>query len=153
MIPKFPKLPAFQKDRLYRRLSSVRSTLLSGYNRMREGCGECPLRLKSWHVCTLVVIALCLVILISSVVVLLLLSSIIENFVRQGSALVEDGDLLRRWTHPQYAIQSKMSVFSVRNPDDILHNNSVPNVRMEGPYAFDQVQHFNEWLLLSRLSE
>jgi len=100
-------------------------------------------------VCTLVVVALCLIILISSVVVLLLLSSIIENFVRQGSALVEDGDLLRRWTNPQYAIQSKMSVFSVRNPDDILHNNSVPNVRMEGPYAFDQVIAYHRWVQLN----
>uniref|UniRef100_A0A915EK68 Uncharacterized protein n=1 Tax=Ditylenchus dipsaci TaxID=166011 RepID=A0A915EK68_9BILA len=68
---------------------------------------------------------------------LLYLPSIIETSIRQSSILAKDSQLLEKWTNPEYMISTNMWTFSVRNPDDVL-NNSVPEVKMMGPYVFDQ---------------
>lgn len=51
--------------------------------------------------------------------------------------LVEDSLLLEKWQYPEYVIKTHISVFSVKNPDEVL-NNSIPEVKLIGPYVFDK---------------
>lgn len=53
--------------------------------------------------------------------------------------LTKESDLLDKWMKPNYKIRTKISTFSVKNPDDVV-NGSKPVLAKTGPYVFDQKQ-------------
>uniref|UniRef100_A0A1I7XQY7 Protein croquemort n=1 Tax=Heterorhabditis bacteriophora TaxID=37862 RepID=A0A1I7XQY7_HETBA len=67
----------------------------------------------------------------------LIIPMIVESSIRQNSHLVENSRLMAKWKNPEYKIQFKLYVYSVKNPDEIMAG-EIPEVSGNGPYVFDK---------------
>ncbi|KAE9554664.1 hypothetical protein FO519_002151 [Halicephalobus sp. NKZ332] len=96
------------------------------------------LQLKRWQIISLALLVLAAIGLIICSVIYFKLDSIIEKNIRSQSYLEPGTVLYEKWTNPKYNMETRIWIYSVKNPDHIL-NNSKPILKTTGPYVFDQV--------------
>uniref|UniRef100_A0AC34RR18 Uncharacterized protein n=1 Tax=Panagrolaimus sp. JU765 TaxID=591449 RepID=A0AC34RR18_9BILA len=95
-------------------------------------------QLRRWQIVCLVLIGLAAIGLIICLTIYLKLDSIIEKNILSQSYLEPGTQLYEKWTHPKYDMETRIYVYTVKNPDSILENKK-PIVKPIGPYVFDQV--------------